>query len=113
MSSDIGKTFCLCINPLYIATMGRKLLFVLFFCSLSGFEQEAADRTAVDFLKKFGTDFIGHLQNGKPESIQPYFADNIRLMPEFQKIIIRNCWFGWIGAAEYSARQMWFVGDEV
>lgn len=60
----------------------------MFFCSLSGFAQQPAGRTATDFLKKFGSDFIEHIQNGKPESLRPYFADSLRLMPEFQKTVI-------------------------
>lgn len=60
----------------------------MFFYSLSGFAQQPAGRTATDFLKKFGSDFIEQIQKGKPESLQPYFADSLRLMPEFQKTVI-------------------------
>ncbi|MEJ0057864.1 MAG: hypothetical protein WDN75_20780 [Bacteroidota bacterium] len=47
-----------------------------------------ASEKTLTYLKKFRTDFSNAQLNEKPEAIQPYFADDIRLMPEFQKTIM-------------------------
>ena len=38
-------------------------------------------------LKKIKADYIKSILEKKPQIIQAYFADDIRLMPEFQKTI--------------------------
>ncbi len=45
------------------------------------------DEKSLMQLKKFNADFIKSILEKKPEIIQAYFADDIRLMPEFQKTI--------------------------
>ena len=39
-------------------------------------------------LTKFRSDYIGAVLDGKPEVLSSYYADNIRLMPEYQKTIL-------------------------
>lgn len=46
------------------------------------------DEKTVAHLKKFRSDYITGMLNKKPETIVSYYADGIRLMPEFQKTVI-------------------------
>src|SRR5687768_9279152 len=39
-------------------------------------------------LQKFRSDYIRSILDKKPEMIQDYYAEDIRLMPEFQKTIV-------------------------
>jgi ketosteroid isomerase-like protein len=50
-------------------------------------QSSAPDANSLAYLKKFKGDYIKSMLDEKPEIIQSYFADDIRLMPEFQKTI--------------------------
>ena len=41
-----------------------------------------------EYLKKFRADCVGSLLNGRPEPIVGYFAESVRLMPEYQKTVL-------------------------
>src|SRR5688572_14700167 len=47
-----------------------------------------ASEKATNYLKKFRSDYRSSMLNNKPELLQVFFAENIRLMPPFQKTII-------------------------
>lgn len=47
-----------------------------------------ADEKIIVYLKKFRSNYIICMLDKKPEIIQGYYAENIRLMPEFQKTIM-------------------------
>jgi ketosteroid isomerase-like protein len=47
-----------------------------------------ADDKTVAYLKKFRSDYIRCILNKKPDLLQPYYADDIRLMTVFQKTVI-------------------------
>lgn len=47
-----------------------------------------ADEKTTLHLKKFRADYIKSMLEKKPELIQPYYSENIRLMPEFQKTVM-------------------------
>ena len=42
----------------------------------------------IAYLQKFRTDYIRSILDKKPEMIHVYYAEDIRLMPEFQKTVI-------------------------
>lgn len=48
---------------------------------------KAGDKT-IAYLKKFRSDYSKSILDGKPEMIQAYYSDNIRLMPAFQKTVL-------------------------
>lgn len=47
-----------------------------------------ADEKAVLYLRKFNSDYAKGIQSKQAELFQGYYADNIRLMPEFQKTVM-------------------------
>lgn len=47
-----------------------------------------ADDKTIAFLKKFRSDYIKSMLTKKPEMVHAYCAENIRLMPEFQKTVM-------------------------
>ncbi|HWV71754.1 MAG TPA: nuclear transport factor 2 family protein [Pseudosphingobacterium sp.] len=47
-----------------------------------------ATPNTLEYLKKFRSNYSKGMLNGKPEAIQAYYAESIRLMPEFQKTVI-------------------------
>ena len=47
-----------------------------------------ADERTITYLKQFRSDYIKSKLDRKPEMVSTYYADNIRLMPEFQKTIM-------------------------
>ncbi len=49
---------------------------------------EALDQRIVTQLIKFRTDYAAGLTEGQPEAIVRYYADSVRLMPDFQKTIV-------------------------
>lgn len=49
-----------------------------------------ADEPIIAYLKKFHADYCKSIIDKKPEILQPYYAENIRLMPEFQKTIMNK-----------------------
>jgi len=66
------------------------LLFAIIFVGATyAFSQSnvTADEKTVVYLKKHRSDYIQSMVNKKPEMMQSYYAENIRLMPEFQKTV--------------------------
>lgn len=66
-------------------------LLLLLICTnidILALPNRVADEKTVAHLKKFRSDYIKSVRDKKPELIQGYFEENIRLMPEFQKTII-------------------------
>jgi ketosteroid isomerase-like protein len=47
-----------------------------------------ADEKSIAYLKKFRSDYTKSMLNKKSETIVSYYADGIRLMPEFQKTVM-------------------------
>lgn len=47
-----------------------------------------ANEKVTAHLKKFSADYIKSRQDKNPEMLKDYYADNIRLMPEFQKTVM-------------------------
>jgi ketosteroid isomerase-like protein len=47
-----------------------------------------ADEKTIAHLKKFRSDYIKSMLDKKPEKIQAYYSENIRLMPAFQKTVL-------------------------
>jgi ketosteroid isomerase-like protein len=69
------------------------ILLIAGFICLNGspvFAQQKvkADAKTLDYLNKFSSDYLKSIQDKKPEMIRGYFAENIRLMPEFQKTVM-------------------------
>lgn len=48
----------------------------------------SADEKTTAYLKKFRADYIKSIVDKKPELLGGYYAENIRLMPEFQKTVM-------------------------
>ena len=44
--------------------------------------------TAENTLDRFRTDYVKSVFEGRPELSSPYYAERVRLMPEFQKTIL-------------------------
>lgn len=67
------------------------LLVVLIFTNITyTFPQSTvkADEKTITYLKKFRSDYIKGVMDKKPEVIHAYYAENIRLMTEFQKTVM-------------------------
>lgn len=47
-----------------------------------------AEEKTVVHLKKFRSDYVKSMLDRKPETLLVYYAENIRLMPEFQKTVM-------------------------
>lgn len=72
--------------------MTQTKIFLLFtFASLyvgvSAQTNVKADENTIAFLRKFHSDYGKSMLDKNPEILQAYYAENIRLMPEFQKTI--------------------------
>lgn len=67
--------------------MTRKLLLFLLFLDLAAFAQTPNPKT-VSYLQKFTSAYTKSLFDRTPETLQSYYNDSIRLMPEFQKTIV-------------------------
>jgi ketosteroid isomerase-like protein len=46
------------------------------------------EKRALNYLQQFRSDYVKSMLTSKYEGIQPYYADNVRLMPEFQKTVV-------------------------
>jgi ketosteroid isomerase-like protein len=62
-------------------------LLILVCFAASGQRSITADDKCIAFLKKFNADYIKSMLEKRPELLSPYYAEDIRLMPEFQKTI--------------------------
>ena len=58
-----------------------------FYTALCQPDNRASEKTLA-YLKKFRAEFSNSMLAEKPEMIQSYFADDIRLMPELQKTVM-------------------------
>lgn len=58
------------------------------FSNLFAQSEVTPNANVLKHLKKFRSDQTKSIVNGTPETIQSYYAENIRLMPEFQKTVI-------------------------
>ena len=68
------------------------LVALIYVNAINGFAQPniKADEKSISYLKKFSSDYIKSMLDKKPEMILDYYADNIRLMPEFQKTVMKK-----------------------
>lgn len=66
------------------------LIFIFGMLAGNGFSQgkEVSDSKVLGKLKKFRADFARSMVERKPEVVQNYFAENIKLMPEFERTIM-------------------------
>ncbi|HEU5289344.1 MAG TPA: nuclear transport factor 2 family protein [Cyclobacteriaceae bacterium] len=64
------------------------ILFAFHFYTALCQANSSVSENTLTHLKKFRTHFSKSMLDENPEMIQSYFADDIRLMPEFQKTII-------------------------
>ena len=55
-------------------------------CISAQSDTQAGEKT-VAYLRKFSSDYNKSMLDGKPEHVQAYYSDNIRLMPAFQKTV--------------------------
>ena len=57
---------------------------------INGFAQTVVkvDEKTAGYLEKFRSDYVTSVLNNKPETMASYYANDIRLMPEFQKTIV-------------------------
>lgn len=57
--------------------------------TITAFSQgnKVTDTRMLNLLKKFRTDYARSLMEKKPEVMQVYFSENIKLMPEFERTI--------------------------
>lgn len=74
------------IKPAFIVIM----IFMAGFSNAIGQPNTNANEKVLAQLKKFRTDFSKSMVDEKPGNIQPYFTDDIRLMPEFQQTILNK-----------------------
>lgn len=63
------------------------LITITVACASGQSNIKAGEKTIV-YLKKFRSDYSKSMLDGKPEMIQTYYSDNIRLMPSFQKTVL-------------------------
>lgn len=65
----------------------KYLILVFSLCVNLAFSQTQPDSQTLARLKQFRNDFIQSQSDKKFEKLQTYYADDIRLMPEFQKTV--------------------------
>ncbi|MDB4292980.1 hypothetical protein N9954_06180 [Maribacter sp.] len=88
------------------------ILFNALWC-LAQSGMQIDERTAA-YLEKFRADYIQSMLDKNPEIISSYYSEAIRLMPEFQKTILKkenailyhNAFFKRFDIAEYSREKM-------
>jgi ketosteroid isomerase-like protein len=78
---------------LTITTMAHLKIVITLFALLVSATLFAQNKPNVDdkslaYLEKFRTDYSKSLVEKKPEAIQIYYAENVRLMPELQKTVM-------------------------
>jgi ketosteroid isomerase-like protein len=69
------------------STLLKVTLSIILFINATSALAQAPDAKTNSRLKQFRADYIKSLVDKKPELLQPYYADTVRIMPSFQKTV--------------------------